>query len=592
MVDPITLDIVENALKNARLEMDAVVYSAAMSPMVREQHDEFPMITDGAGRMLVGQFGSHIPAIIDKFEHNLDPGDVILLSDPYLCAGSVSHANDWLIILPIFYEDERVGFASMFGQMMDIGGPTPGSQPCAARDIYGEGTRIPPIKLYEAGQLNRAALDILLCNSRTPEMNESDLMALIAGCRTAERRVLELCRRFGKETYKEACQALLDRTREAMRQLILKHLPTEPQVFVDYVDDDGLGNGPFKMKLTVWREGDRAFFDWTGTDPQAPGPINFKINEGLAKLFTGIYLIMSYDPQILFNEGLYHQVEVVLPQGSLVNPNFPAPVSNRLNTHTRFFDIMSGALGKRMPEIGMAAGYGTSPYFVFSGIDSSGRHFQLVELLYGGLPGRKLGDGLDGHSWWPLFTSTPAEYVESYYPLRIEKYACFRDSGGPGNHRGGTGIEKQYRFLADGLVSVNDDRHVTHPWGINGGQCGGRSDKWLVRRDGSQEKVPAKTDFLEVKAGDMFIYRTAGAGGWGDPLGRPAAAVLEDVINDLVSLESARAEYGVIIDPVSHQVDEDATRELRESIRTQRGEAPPFHFGSVSDQLRANDPEA
>ena len=192
-----------------------------------------------------------------------------------------------------------------------------------------------------------------------------------------------------------------------MAQIIRTYIPEEPATFTDWVDDDGCGNGPFKMVLTIWREVDVCHADWTGTDDQAPGSINFHIHEGLCKLFLGIYMIMAFDPEILFNDGIYDVFEVTPPEGSLLNPKFPAPLSNRLNVHTRLFDCMSGALGQKAPELSMAAGYGTSPFFVFAGYDADGEYFQFVELLFGGLPPRYKADGLDGHSWWPLFRTTP-----------------------------------------------------------------------------------------------------------------------------------------------------------------------------------------
>ena len=308
-VDPVTLDIIESALKNYRHEMDAVLYRTAMSPVIREQHDEFPMICDPNGRMVVGQFGSYIREMMDSFDRPIYPGDVILLNDPYLCGGAISHINDFLILVPVFDGDELIGWTSMFGHQMDVGGPLPGSFPTNATSIFGEGLRIPPVKLFEQGELNEDILNLILNNVRIPVMNRSDLMGIVAGCKTAEQRIKELCERFGRDTYLAACQALLDRTRRAMQTLIERNISTEPQSFEDYVDDDGLGNGPFKMKLTIWREGDRAVFDWTGTDPQAAGPINFYLNEGMFKMFIGVYLIMVYDPQILFNDGFYDLIE-------------------------------------------------------------------------------------------------------------------------------------------------------------------------------------------------------------------------------------------------------------------------------------------
>jgi len=580
-VDPITLDLIENALINARFEMDEVVRRAAMSPTIRVQHDEFPMICNERGQMVVGQFGSYIPEVIERFEGRIEQGDVVLLNDPYLCKGSISHCNDWLVIVPIYHEGVHVGFASMFGHMMDVGGKVAGSQVNEALSIWEEGLRIPPVKIFEGGVLNETALQIILNNTRTPVVNRSDLMALIGGCRAAERRVVEICERFGRETFSAACDALLTRTRDAMVRLIHQYIPEERVSFTDWVDDDGLGNGPFKMVLTIWRDGDVCHVDWTGTSDQAPGSINFHINEGLCKLFFGIYMIMAFDPQILFNDGLYDVFEVTLPEGSLLNPRFPAPLSNRVNTHTRFFDCQSGALGQKAPDLAMAAGYGTSPAFVFSGTDEHGRYFQFVELLFGGIPGRPIADGLDGHSWWPMFRTTPSEYTESYYPVRIDHYVPVLDSGGAGLHRGGTGIEKLYVFTGPGEFTVHDDRALISPWGIGGGRAGGRSHKLLIKADGTEIELPSKVDAHPVEAGDRLIFRTAGAGGWGDPLERPAEKVLRDVNRGLVSRESAERDYGVAL--ADGGVDERATGELRARMAQERGEPPQFDYGVLPE---------
>ena len=406
-LDPITLDLIENALRNARHEMDAVLFRSAMSPVIREQHDEFPMITDPEGRMIVGQFGSYIPEMLADQAFELAPGDVVLQSDPYKCGGAISHINDWMVLLPIFHQGQLIGFSSMFGHMMDVGGPVPCSMPTAATSIFGEGLRIPPVKIYERGELNRAALDIIMNNTRTPEMNLSDLMAIIAGCRAGERRVIEICERFGPDVYRRACTALLARTERAMRKLIVQNLPEEPRTFEDFIDDDGCGNGPFRLKLTVWREGEHAWFDWTGTSPQAPGPVNFYLHEGMFKMFIGVYMIMVFDPQILFNDGFYDIIHVTLPKGSLLHPDFPAPLGSRTHALARQFDVLGGALSRNAPEMATAAGYGSSPHFLYSGKDAEERPFQLMEILYGGIPGRPIGDGMDGHSWWPLFENIP-----------------------------------------------------------------------------------------------------------------------------------------------------------------------------------------
>ena len=492
-VDPITLDIIEGALKSARFEMDAVLFRSAMSPVIREQHDEFPMITDPQGRMVVGQFGAYINEMMADWDRGIYPGDVILTSDPFKCSASISHTNDWLVLVPIFFEDELVGWSSQFGHQMDAGGPLPGSLPTGATTIFEEGIIIPPLKIVERGEVQEDVLRLIFNNVRLPEMNRADLFAIVAGCRAGERRVIELCERFGKETYLAALQALLDRTYEAMRKLILVAIPEEPQTFEDWIDDDGLGNGPYKMKLTIWREGDHAFFDWSGTDPQALGPINFYLSEGMFKMFIGIYLIMVNDPQILFNDGFYPLLHVVMPEGSLLNPRYPAALGCRTHALARQFDVLGGALCKQAPELNTAAGYGTSPYMLYSGWDDQGEFFYSMEILYGGIPGRPIGDGMDGHSWWPLFENIPTEYLEAYYPLRIDGYTTVTDSGGPGLHRGGNGVEKRYVYLEPGEVSIHDDRWLTRPWGVLGG-CPGRA-----RRSCSSAPTAPRRAAVEVR---------------------------------------------------------------------------------------------
>jgi N-methylhydantoinase B len=586
-IDPVTLDIIEGALKSARYEMDATLFRSAMSPVIREQHDEFPMITDPRGRMVVGQFGAYINEMMEEWDEGIYEGDVILCADPFKCSASISHTNDWLVLVPIFHSGELVGWSSQFGHMMDAGGRLPGSLPTNAKTIYDEGLIIPPIKVIERGEIQKPVLGLILNNMRMPAMNRADLFALVAGCRAGEKRVQELCDRFGKDTYLAACQALLDRTHAAMKTLINLAIPEQPETFEDYVDDDGLGNGPFKMKLTIWREGDHAFFDWTGTDPQAMGPVNFYLSEGMFKMFIGVYLIMVNDPQILFNDGFYPLLHIVLPEGCLLRPRFPSALGCRTHALARLFDVLGGALTKNAPELNTAAGYGTSPYMLYSGWGEKGDFFYAMEILYGGIPGRPIGDGMDGHSWWPLFENIPTEYLEAYYPMRIDGYTTVTDSGGPGLHRGGNGVEKRYVYLEPGEVSIHDDRWLTRPWGVLGGLPGGRSEKILKRVDGSEERLPSKCDEIQVQPGDMLIYRTAGGGGWKDRLDRPVEAVVRDVAFGLVSPEFAKEGYGVVVN-ADGSADEAATEKERERQRTERGDALSFDFGPPLAEVLAN----
>ncbi len=586
-VDPVTLDILENALRNIRFEMDAVLFRTAMSPGIREQHDEFPLVCHPDGRMVVGQFGSYVDEFLSHYQGSIEPGDIFLTSDPYKCGGAISHANDWLVLLPIHDAGELVGWSSMFGHMTDVGGKVPGSLPTDAATIYEEGIVIPPFKLYDKGKLNDEALGLILNQVRLPIWNRSDLMAIVAACRAAEKRVLELVKRFGRDTYISALDALLERTKKAMTQLIQIHVPEQHITFEDYVDDDGLGHGPYKIACEMWRDGDKAVFDWSASDPQSVGPINFYLNEHMFKMFVGIYLIMVYDPQILFNDGFYDLIEVRIPEGSILKPKYPAALSCRTHALGRIFDVFGGTLSKTAPQYWPAAGWGSSPHLMFSGYDKQGEWFQLYQIGFGGVPGRPVGDGMDGHSMWPAFTNIPNEYLESYFPLRIERYETLIDSGGAGYHRGGNGIDIAYLFLEPGEVSIHDDRWLTYPWGINGGRPGMRSTKYILRTDGTKEIVPSKCDHIQVKEGDILHYVTWGGAGWGDPLTREPERVAKDVERGLVSLEKANSDYGVVLDASTLAIDAEATEKRRKDLREEWGEIKVYDFGPPLSEILA-----
>jgi N-methylhydantoinase B len=583
-LDPITLDIVESSLRNARYEMDAVLFRTAISPGIREQHDEFPLIANRTGQMVVGQFGSFIEGFMTAYSGTVEQGDIFLTSDPYKCNGSISHTADWLVLLPIFYEGRLVGWSSMFGHMTDVGGKVPGSLPTDATSIFEEGLRIQPLKIYKNGTLQKDVLDLILNQCRVPEWNRSDFNAIVAACRTAERRVIEMCDRFGVDVYTSALEAALARNRRAMVQLIRQTISETPVVFEDYICDDGRGYGPYKIKATMWREGDRVIVDWAGTDPQADGSINFLLNENMFKMFFGIYMIMVYDPQILFNDGFYDLVELRIPEGSLLRPKFPAALSTRTHLLGRIFDALAGLLGKNQPEFMCAAGFSSSPHLMYSGHDTKGDWFQLFQIGFGGIPGRPVGDGMDGHSLWPSFTNVPNEYLEAYFPLRIERYATVADSGGAGLHRGGNGIDIAYCFLEPGEVSIHDDRWFTMPWGVKGGHPGARSYKILKRVDGSEEILPSKCDRIMVTPGDILHFVTWGGAGWGDPLDRDPELVAKEVRRGLVTRAGTHS-YGVVLRD-DGSVDEVATESLRADIRASRPPLQLMELGPSIAELR------
>lgn len=585
-VDSVTLDIIENALRNAREEMDATLFRTAMSPGIREQGDAFPMIANVEGKMVVGQFGSFIHGFMEAYGGELEEGDMIFTNDPYSCGAAVSHLNDWLVLKPVFKDGRHLCWAAHFGHMTDIGGKVPGSLPIDAREIFEEGVAVPPVKIFRKGELQEDIINIILRNSRMPHWNRGDFNGVIAACNMAERRCIEMAERFGDDVLFSAMDELLQRNCRAMKQLIQTIVPESKQVFEDYVCDDGMGAGPYKIKCAMWREGEKVIFDFDGTDPQSSGSINFLLNEEMFKMFCGTFMISAFDPQILFNDGFYDYMEVRIPDGSLLKPKRPAALSCRTHALGRIFDVISGLLGQGNPDFLCGAGFSDSPHLMYSGYDKKGKWFQLFQIGFGGIPARPSGDGPDGHSLWPGFTNVPNEYIEAYFPLRIEIYESIPNSGGPGYHRGGNGICVGYRFLEPGRISIHDDRWLTYPWGANGGKPGARGTKVLVKADGSKELLPSKCDRVEVEEGDLLLYNTWGGGGVGDPLTREPERVLADVASGLVSLEMAREGYGVVI--VDGEVDEAATKDAREVMAAKPNTvAGLFDFGGELEDIRS-----
>jgi N-methylhydantoinase B len=585
-IDPVTLDIIENALRNARVEMDATLVRTAMSPGIREQGDAFPLIADHKGRMIVGQFGSYIGPFLEGFEGTVEEGDMIMLSDPYSVGGAVSHCNDWLVLLPVFKDGRLIAYTSMFGHQSDIGGKVPGSMPIDATSIFQEGVRIPPIKLYKNGEYNADLVKLIMHQVRTPDWCKADLNALIAACRVASRRVVEMAERFGDDVFVSACDELLARNHKAMTQLIASAISEEKVSFEDYICDDGMGYGPYKIKCTMWRENGRVVLDFDGTDPQSQASINFFLNENMMRMFFGIYMIMIFDPQILFNDGYYDLIDVRIPEGSLLKPRFPAALSGRTHALGRMFDILGGLLGQKTPEFLTAAGFSSSPHLFYSGTDRSGEYFQLFQIGFGGIPGRPLGDGPDGHSLFPNFTNVPNEFLERYFPLVIERYETVADSGGAGLHRGGNGIIMSYRFLEAGEIAIHDDRWFVPPWGVNGGAPGARATKIIEKPDGRRVIVGNKVEDFKVERDDILHFVTWGGGGWGDPLERDPALVAKEVVQGLVTAQGSRA-YGVVL-AADGSVDAAATSALRDEMRTARGAVSVFDFGPSIEDLRAH----
>ena len=400
-------------------------------------------------------------------------------------------------------------------------------------------------------------------------MNRADLFAIIAACHAGEKRVIGLCERFGKDVYLATLQALLDRTHEAMRKLIQLAIPEEPQTFEDCIDDDGLGNGPYKMKLTIWREGEEAWFDWSGTDPQSLGPINFYLSEGMFKMFIGVYLIMVNDPDILFNDGFYPLLHVVMPEGCLLSPRHPAALGCRTHGLARLFDVLGGALTKQAPELNTAAGYGTSPYMLYSRLEgvaasSSTRWRSSTAASPGGRSATAWTATRGGRC---SRTSRPSTWRPT---IRCGSTATRRSRtpAAPGLHRGGNGVEKRYVYLEPGHVSIHDDRWLTRPWGVLGGLPGGRSTKILRRvgrhRGGAAGQVRRDRGRARRHA-DLPHRGRRRLEGPARPAGRGGRA--RRGVRARVASRGALSDYGVVVGDAA------ATEAERARQRAERGDA-------------------
>ncbi|MGN6691260.1 MAG: hydantoinase B/oxoprolinase family protein, partial [Sphingopyxis sp.] len=499
-VDPVTLDVIENALQNARVQMDAILFRTAISTIIREQRDGFPVICNREGMMLAGQFGSPVDGFVANYPGTVEEGDVLLTNDPYACEGAISHLNDWLFCMPVFYEGRLLGWTAMFGHMSDLGGMTPASMPVTSTDLLQEGIVIPPVKIVAKGELQRELLNMALRNSRTPDWNEADFFAILSACRAGAARLIEMADRFGPATLVAAQDRLLARNRAAMRELIVATMPEQKVSFEDWICDDAMGNGPYKIACDMWREGDRLIFDFEKTDPQSPGCVNFFLNERMFKMFCGQFMVNVFDPQIVLNDGYIDLIDVRIPRGSLLKPIAPAALNGRTHALGRIFDIISGLLGSANSDFLVAAGFSDSPHFMFSGYDKRDNWFLLFQIGFGGIPGKPGGDGPDGHSLWPKFRNVPNEYIEAYFPVRVDCFESIPDTGGAGKHRGGNGVRLEYVFLVPGEISVHDDRWLTYPWGVKGGAPGERGSKKLVRADGREEILPSKIDHVMVEA--------------------------------------------------------------------------------------------
>ncbi|MFQ6076221.1 MAG: hydantoinase B/oxoprolinase family protein [Candidatus Bathyarchaeia archaeon] len=576
-VDPITVEIVKGALIYASEEMGISLRNAAYSPNIRERMDHSCAIFDHERRMIAQ--AEHIPVHLGSmawavreglrlFRGELDDGDMVILNDPYI---SGTHLPDITLISPVFHKDEVVGYVANKAHHSDVGGKAPGSMAGDATEIYQEGIVIPPVKFVEGGEVIHDVARIIMSNVRTPDVRMGDLRAQMAGNIMGRRRILEMVERYGLATFRKACEEVLNYSERMMRREISK-IPEGRYEAEDYLENTGVSDQPVKLRVAVTVEDDHIKIDYTGTDPQAEGPVNAVWGVTLSGVYYTLRCVT--DPSIPMNDGCHRPVKVYAPQGTVLNPTPPAPVAGgNVETSQRNVDVLLKAFARAIPHKVCAACQGTMNNVSMGGLDPrTGRQWSFYETIAGGMGGRPTMDGIDGiHTHMTNTMNTPIEVAEKEFPMLFLKYGLRRDSGGAGRWRGGNGVERSWMLLSpSATLSILAERTRIPPWGLYGGKSGAFGEYSIRRRDGTVVRLRSKCT-VKMNKGDVLIVKTPGGGGYGDPLDRNPDLVLDDVVEGKVSLKSAYEEYGVVINRDAMRVDATATRKRRQGIRSSAG---------------------
>ena len=531
-IDPITLEVLRHAFAAVADEMNANLIRSAYSPNIKERRDCSCALFDAHGEMVaqaesipvhLGAMPFSVAAAIKRFSSFL-PGDVVVANDPY--AGG-AHLPDVTFIAPAFAAGELVAFVANRAHHADIGGKEPGSLAGDTTEIYQEGLRIPPIRLWRQDRLDQDLLDLILANVRTPQERLGDLRAQHAACATGINRLEALVSRYGKDYLEKGMAAVMDYSQRRMRAEIAK-LPDATACYEDTLDGDGITDEPIRIVARVTVDGETVRVNFTGSSPQVVGPVNaVTAVTASATYFT---LRALTDPQIPPNAGCYRPIEVIAPVGTVLNPTPPAPVvGGNLETSQRIVDVILGAFSKICPDRVIAACQGTMNNLAVGGIDPrSGRPYSLYETIAGGFGARPNADGADGiHSHMTNTLNTPVEALETAYPLRVERYELIPGSGGKGRFRGGLGIRRDITAIEHtARVSLLCDRRTTRPYGLAGGKPG-QAGKNVLIRDGEETALPGKGTFT-LRAGETVSVRTPGGGGYGNPEKRDSWAIERD----------------------------------------------------------------
>ena len=543
---PALVEIVKSSLTAITDEMGLALKKSSYSPNIKTREDHTCSIFNSRFEMLaqtahqIGHLGA-FPFIIKEAmkEHrleDLEPGDTIVLNDPYRGG---THLPDIILISPIFHARRLFGFAANLAHHSDVGGMAPGSMSGTATEIFQEGLRIPNVMYARRGAIVSDVQKMILANVRTPNERRGDLAAQLAANHTGIKRVRELIDRYGFDEFEELCDTLIVYCERRMRAE-LRRIPDGEYAAEDYMDDDGVSDEPIRLALRIVKRDDEITFDFTGTDAQRQGPCNSTYYMSMSLVMYTLRCLT--DPDIPQNEGCYRPVHLVAPSGCALNAVFPAACAAGWEISRRGIDVVCRALEPVLPERVPAGSNGAMNQFSFGGPTLDGRRYAYYETTGGGFGARFDKDGMDGVHSVANTKNTPIEEMELFYPVRFRRYGLRPDSEGAGRFRGGIGLIRELTFLTDVTVGVISDRVKFRPWGIDGGGEGSGNRFWIESAAGIRSL--RSKDLQRVAAGETLCIHTSGGGGYGDRTRREADALQQDVADGKISEARARSAYG------------------------------------------------